>query len=177
MKISHMMWIILNICLTTKNWILLTLLRFCSKLFTVCVRRFLKCIFLQKQNLNCWDSQGNFPCWKWAFNVVHSKTSNIYSMLYTCWVHCDWHIWTCWAMADRMYYVKNNPSLLFNCSRKITTFESSVLWETQQAKFLIGTERSQVGIFLPPLNTNDGFYLSHIPYQPEEKIKKTNSHT
>ena len=35
-KILHMMWIILNICLTTKNGILLTLLSFCSKLLTVC---------------------------------------------------------------------------------------------------------------------------------------------
>ena len=42
LKFSHMMWIILNFCLTTKNWMLLTLLSVCSKLFTVCVRRFLK---------------------------------------------------------------------------------------------------------------------------------------
>ena len=43
LKFSHMMWIILNFCLTKKNWMFLTLLSVCSKMFTVCVRRFLKC--------------------------------------------------------------------------------------------------------------------------------------
>ena len=30
------------------------------------------------------------------------------------------------------------------------------------AEFPTGTEGPRVGIFLSPLNTNDGFYLSHI---------------
>ena len=42
---SHMMWIILNLCLITEYCNCLTKLSFCSELFTVCVRRFLKYIF------------------------------------------------------------------------------------------------------------------------------------
>ena len=36
-------------------------------------------------------------------------------------------------------------------------------WETRQASFPTGTVGPRVGIFLSPLNTNDGFYLSHTP--------------
>ena len=35
-------------------------------------------------------------------------------------------------------------------------------WETWRASFPTGTLGPRVGIFLSPLNTNDGFYLSHI---------------
>ena len=36
-----------------------------------------------------------------------------------------------------------------------------VQWETRQASFPTGTVDPRVGIFLSPLDTNDGFYLSH----------------
>ena len=44
--------------------------------------------------------------------------------------------------------------------------------ETRQASLPTGTVGPRVGIFLSPLNTNDGFYLSHIPkpaYGKDEK--------
>ena len=44
---------------------------------------------------------------------------------------------------------------------KIPTLGSTVQWETRQASFPTGTVGPRVGIFLSPLNTNDGFYLSH----------------
>ena len=48
-------------------------------------------------------------------------------------------------------------------SRKILTLGSTVQWETRQASFPTGTVGPRVRIFLSPLNTNDGFYLSHTP--------------
>ena len=53
----------------------------------------------------------------------------------------------------RLVYDKKNQSLLFNGSIKIPT-----LWK---ASFSTGTVGPRVGIFLSPLNTNDGFYLSY----------------
>ena len=60
-------------------------------------------------------------------------------------------------------YKKKNRSLVFSGSRKIPTLGSTVQWETWQASFPTGTVGPRVGFFLSPLNTNDGFYLSHIP--------------
>ena len=60
-------------------------------------------------------------------------------------------------------YEKKNRSLVFSGSRKIPTLGFTVQWETRQASFPTGTVGPRVGIFLSPLNTNDGFYLSHIP--------------
>ena len=45
---------------------------------------------------------------------------------------------------------------------KIPTFWSTIQWETRQASFPTGTVDPQVGIFLSPLNTNNGFYLSYM---------------
>ena len=61
-------------------------------------------------------------------------------------------------------YEKKNRSLVFGGSRKIPTLGSTVQWETRQASFPTGTVGPGVGIFLSPLNTNDGFYLSHPCY-------------
>ena len=47
---------------------------------------------------------------------------------------------------------------------KIPTLGPTVQWETRQASFPTGTVGPRVGIFLSPLNTNDGFYLSRISY-------------
>ena len=58
-------------------------------------------------------------------------------------------------------YEKKNRSLVFSGSRKIPTLGSTVQWETRQASFPTRTVGPRVGIFLSPLNTNDGFYLSH----------------
>ena len=60
-------------------------------------------------------------------------------------------------------YEKKKWSLVFSGSRKIPTLGSTVQWETQQASFPTGTVGPRVGIFLSQLNTNDGFYFSHIP--------------
>ena len=54
---------------------------------------------------------------------------------------------------------------------KIPTLGSTVQWETRQASFPTGTVGPRVGIFLSPLNTNDGFYLSHIPVTASDKDK------
>ena len=69
-------------------------------------------------------------------------------------------------------YEKKNRSLVFSGSRKIPTLASTVQWETRQASFPTGTVGPRVGIFLSPLNTNDGFYLSHIPVRARGKDKK-----
>ena len=69
-------------------------------------------------------------------------------------------------------YEKKNRSLVFSGSRKIPTLGSTVQWETRQALFPTGTVGPRVGIFLSPQNTNDGFYLSHIPVQAIGKDKK-----
>ena len=50
--------------------------------------------------------------------------------------------------------------MVFSGSRKIQTLGSTVQWETWQASFPTGTAGPWVGIFLSPLDTNDGFYLS-----------------
>ena len=52
------------------------------------------------------------------------------------------------------------------------TLGSTVQWETRQALFPTGTVGPRVGIFLSPLNTNDGFYLSHTPVPALGKDKK-----
>ena len=62
-----------------------------------------------------------------------------------------------------MVYEKKNRSFVFSGSRKIPTLGSTIQWETWQASFPTGTVGPRVGIFLSPLNTNDGFYLSHKP--------------
>ena len=59
-------------------------------------------------------------------------------------------------------YEKKNLSLVFSGDRKIPTLGSTVQWETRQASFPTGTVGPRVGIFLSPLNTNDGFYLSYM---------------
>ena len=69
-------------------------------------------------------------------------------------------------------YEKKNRSLVFSGSRKIPTLGSTVQWETRQASFPTGTVGPPVGIFLSPLSTNDGFYLSHIPVPALGKDKK-----
>ena len=71
-----------------------------------------------------------------------------------------------------MVYEKKNQSLVFSGSRKILTLGSTVQWQTRQASFPTGTVGPRVGIFLSPLNTNDGFYLSHIPVSARGKDKK-----
>ena len=58
-------------------------------------------------------------------------------------------------------YEKKNRSLVFSCSRKFPTLGSTVQWETRQALFPTGTVGPRFGIFLSPLNTNDGFCLSY----------------
>ena len=67
---------------------------------------------------------------------------------------------------------KKNRSLVFSGSRKIQTLGSTVKWETRQAQFPIGTVGPRVGIFLSPVNTNDVFYLSHIPIPARGEDKK-----
>ena len=74
-------------------------------------------------------------------------------------------------------YEKKNRSLVSSGSRKIPTLGSTVQWETRQASFPTGTVDPRVGIFLSPLNTNDGFYLSHIPVPALGKDKKEQLHT
>ena len=59
-------------------------------------------------------------------------------------------------------YEKIIRSLVFSGSRKIPTLGSTIQWETRQASFPTGTVGPGVGTFLSSLNTNDGFYLSHI---------------
>ena len=67
---------------------------------------------------------------------------------------------------------KNNQSILFSGSRKIPTHGSTFKWETGQASFPTGTVGPRVGIFLPPLNTNDRFYLSPITLTARGQDKK-----
>ena len=70
-------------------------------------------------------------------------------------------------------YEKKNRALMFSGSRKIPTLWSTVQWETRQASFPTGMVGLWVRIFLSPLNTNDGFYLSHTPVPALGKDKKT----
>ena len=69
-------------------------------------------------------------------------------------------------------YEKKNRSLVFSGYRKIPTLGSTVRWETRQASFPTQMVGPRVGIFLSPLNTNDGFYLSHTPILALGKDKK-----
>ena len=71
-------------------------------------------------------------------------------------------------------YEKKNRSLVFSGSRKIPTLGSTVPWETRQASFPTGMVGPRVGIFLSPLNTNDGFYLSLtlVPAQGRDQNKQ-----
>ena len=66
-----------------------------------------------------------------------------------------------------LVYEKKNRSLVFSGSRKIPTLGSTIQWETRQASFPTGTVGPWVGIFLSPLSTNDGFYLSHMDKKTE----------
>ena len=68
-------------------------------------------------------------------------------------------------------YEKKNRSLVFSGSGKIPILGSTVQWETRQASFPTGMVGTRVGIFLSPLNTNDGFYLSLIPVPARGKDK------
>ena len=61
-----------------------------------------------------------------------------------------------------LVYENKNRSLVFSGSRKIPSLGSTVQWETRQASFPNGTVGPRVEIFLSPLNTNDGFYLSRL---------------
>ena len=54
----------------------------------------------------------------------------------------------------------------------VPTLGSTIQWETQKASFPTGTVGPRVGIFLSPLDTDDGFYLSHIPVLARGKDKK-----
>ena len=78
----------------------------------------------------------------------------------------------CVSWGTVVVYEKKNRSLVFSGSRKIPTLGSTVQWETRQASFPTGTVGPRVGIFLSPLNTNDGFYLSHTPVPALRKDKK-----
>ena len=68
---------------------------------------------------------------------------------------------------------KKNLSLLFSGSRTIPILGSTIKWETRLAWFPTGTVGPQVGIFLSPLNTNDGFYLFHKPCTSQSKRSNT----
>ena len=61
-----------------------------------------------------------------------------------------------------LLYEKKNRSLVFSGSRKIPTLGSTVQWETRQASFTTETVGPRIGIFLSPLDTKDGFYLSYM---------------
>ena len=63
-----------------------------------------------------------------------------------------------------LVYEKKNRSLVLSGSRKIPNLGSTVQWETRQASFPNGTVGPWVGIFLSPLDTNDGWilFISHM---------------
>ena len=84
-------------------------------------------------------------------------------------------------------YEKKNQSLVFIGSRIIPTLGSSIQWETWQASLPTETVSPRVGIFLEPMNTNDGFYLSYMTawllsymgrvkysFIPKKDIQRTN---
>ena len=79
-----------------------------------------------------------------------------------------------------MYYtVPYRTVARISGSRKNTTLRSTVQWETWQASLPAGTVGPWVGIFLSPLDTNDGFYLSHIllSYIPVPALGKDKKRT
>ena len=82
---------------------------------------------------------------------------------------------TLWSLNVELVYEKKNRSLVFSGSREIPTLRPINQWETWQASFPTGTVGPRVGIFLSPLNTNDGFYLSDTPVPALEK-KRTAAH-
>ena len=67
---------------------------------------------------------------------------------------------------------KTNKSLLFSGSVKISTLGSKFKWEAWQASFPTGAVAPWVGIFLSTVDTNDGFYLSHMTVSAHWKDKK-----
>ena len=68
---------------------------------------------------------------------------------------------------------KNYQLLLFSGVRKKSKPSGSPLsGNTGQVSFPTETVGPWVGIFLAPLNTNDGFYSSHIPVPTRGKSKK-----
>ena len=99
----------------------------------------MRCLFV----VSCWFVQRA----SLTVNIhLSDVTNNYYTVLYR----------------TVVVYEKKNRSLVFSGSRKIPTLGSNVQWETRQASFPTGTVGPRVGIFLSPLNTNDGFYLSYM---------------
>ena len=62
------------------------------------------------------------------------------------------------------WYMSKDRSLLFSGSINIPILGPTVQLETRQASFPTGMVGPRVGIFLSPLNTKDGFYLSYPHY-------------
>ena len=123
------------------------------------------------------------------FLWIHFDGITIFSLLNALFIRCFKLICTarvidckhrpqwCHQQIHRLYhtvvvYEKKNRSLVFSGSRKIPSLGSTIQWETRQALFPTGTVGPRVRIFLSPLNTNDGFYLSHIPVPARGKDKK-----
>ena len=52
--------------------------------------------------------------------------------------------------------------IVVQCLQEIPCLGSTIQWKIQQASFPTGMVGPWFGIFLSPLNTNDGFYYSHI---------------
>ena len=69
---------------------------------------------------------------------------------------------TVWPLNIEFVDEKKNRSLVFSGSRKMLTLGATVQWETREVSLSTGNVISPVGIFLSPLDTNDGFYLSHM---------------
>ena len=75
-----------------------------------------------------------------------------------------------------LVHVKKNLSLVFSGSRKSQPLRSTVQWETRHASFTSGMVGTLVGIFLSPLNSNDGFCLFHITVPSGGKDKNEQPH-
>ena len=86
-------------------------------------------------------------CFKLIYTTVNIDLSDVTNKYYTV------------LYRTVVVYEKKNRSLVFSGSRKIPTLGSTVQWETRQASFPTGTVGPRVGIFLSPLNTNDGQYV------------------